>query len=345
MKYIKLFSEHNDYTDYMESENYIAPNLSYCINEHEVHFEEQPRDYSKEYLTIEALENGNVYFYYAEHKSYDTSGDKQTYIEYSKDKGVTWNRTTRTSSDAITITIPMTAGEIVYFRGDNERFVCYNEGTQYDVSRFGSDIRFNVYGNIASLLYAGNFIGQTESANGYEFQYFFSCVGSYQCLVVDASNLVLPFLSFNFQIYSGMFYNSQTLLYAPSLPSTKLSHGCYSEMFRGCTSLTTAPELPATTLAQHCYSSMFCQCSSLTTAPELPAVYVNDGAYTAMFYNCQNLSYIKAMFTERQTTISTFQWVSGVSNTGTFVKNSAAQWSDTSVNGIPTGWTVETASE
>jgi hypothetical protein len=38
-------------------------------------------------------------------------------------------------------------------------------------------------------------------------------------------------------------------------------------------------------------------------------------------------------------------WVKGVASSGTFVKNSAATWDVTGVNGIPSGWTVETADE
>ena len=37
-------------------------------------------------------------------------------------------------------------------------------------------------------------------------------------------------------------------------------------------------------------------------------------------------------------------WVSGVATTGTFVKNSAATWTTTGVNGVPSGWTIQTAS-
>jgi hypothetical protein len=40
----------------------------------------------------------------------------------------------------------------------------------------------------------------------------------------------------------------------------------------------------------------------------------------------------------------TEKWVSGVSATGTFVKNSAAEWDVSGANGIPNNWTVETAS-
>jgi hypothetical protein len=63
-----------------------------------------------------------------------------------------------------------------------------------------------------------------------------------------------------------------------------------------------------------------------------------------MFNGCANLNYIKAMFTTTPSTTYTSGWVNGVAATGMFVKNSAATWTTTGVNGVPTGWTVETAS-
>ena len=51
------------------------------------------------------------------------------------------------------------------------------------------------------------------------------------------------------------------------------------------------------------------------------------------------------MFTTTPSTTYTDSWVDGVSATGTFVKNSAAQWNVRGTSGIPTGWTVETAEE
>jgi hypothetical protein len=115
-------------------------------------------------------------------------------------------------------------------------------------------------------------------------------------------------------------------------------------MLYGCTSLTTAPELPATTLASDCYYQMFYGCTSLTTAPELPATTLVDYCYGHMFNGCTSLNYIKAMFTTTPSDSYTRQWVEGVSSTGTFVKNSAATWDVTGNYGIPSGWTVETAS-
>ena len=144
--------------------------------------------------------------------------------------------------------------------------------------------------------------------------------------------------------YDGMFKGCTSLTTAPELPATTLANYCYGYMFSGCTSLTTALELHATTLAQECCVSMFARCTSLTTAPELPATTLVSNCYNSMFRNCSRLNYIKAMFTTTPSTSYTSNWVNGVASTGTFVKNSTAAWDVTGVNGVPTGWTVETAS-
>jgi hypothetical protein len=88
---------------------------------------------------------------------------------------------------------------------------------------------------------------------------------------------------------------------------------------------------------------MFASCTSLTTAPELPTTTLVNGCYSMMFKDCSSLNYIKAMFTTTPSTTYTSNWVNNVASSGTFVKNSAAQWDVTGDNGIPTNWTVQTA--
>ena len=91
--------------------------------------------------------------------------------------------------------------------------------------------------------------------------------------------------------------------------------------------------------------SMFSNCTRLTTAPELPATTLTGYCYNSMFYGCSSLNYIKALFTTTPATSNnTNNWVQGVAANGTFVKNSAATWTTRGVNGIPNGWTIETAS-
>ena len=137
-----------------------------------------------------------------------------------------------------------------------------------------------------------------------------------------------------------MFGWCASLITAPELPSTVLSAGCYSYMFQWCTGLTAAPELPATELASRCYAYMFEKCTSLVAAPELPATTLARECYLYMFLNCINLNYIKCLAVDNSATDCTFNWVSGVSSTGTFIKNpSMTSWT-TGNKGIPTGWTV-----
>ena len=141
----------------------------------------------------------------------------------------------------------------------------------------------------------------------------------------------------------NMFGSCTSLTTAPELPATTLSGGCYMGMFRECTSLTTAPKLPATMLTSYCYTCMFQGCTSLATAPELPATTLADSCYQYMFEGCNNLNYIKCLATDISATDCTNSWVNQVASTGTFIKHPNMNNWTTSVNGIPSGWTVEDA--
>lgn len=168
--------------------------------------------------------------------------------------------------------------------------------------------------------------------------------------------------------YSTMFKGCTSITSAPELPATTLASGCYSSMFQNCTSLVSAPELPAETLQPSCYGGMFNGCTSLILAPKikaatlatacctamfngcsalesvvLPATILAERCYNTMFYNCTSLTYVKAMFVTEPGSNYTSNWLSNVPAAGTFVKNSAATWNVTGNNGVPDGWTVETA--
>ena len=170
----------------------------------------------------------------------------------------------------------------------------------------------------------------------------------YQAMFQGCTSLTttpeLPATTLANYCYQYMFQGCTSLTTAPELPVTTLKNYCYNGMFKECTSLTTVPELPATTLATNCYYSMFQNCTSLTTAPELPATTLVNYCYQYMFRNCSKLNYIKAMFTTAPSSTYTGNWVNGVAATGTFVKNASASWTITGVHGVPTGWTVQTAS-
>lgn len=142
--------------------------------------------------------------------------------------------------------------------------------------------------------------------------------------------------------------NIMSLIYGDNFEnnSTISSNRTFTNLFRNNNKLTNAKDLvlPTTSLTTGCYQQMFYGCTSLTTAPELPATTLVNSCYDSMFYGCTSLNYVKAMFTTTPSSSYTSNWVSGVSSTGTFVKNSSATWDVTGANGIPSGWTVTTAS-
>lgn len=167
---------------------------------------------------------------------------------------------------------------------------------------------------------------------------------------------MLPATEMKYNSYSHMFNGCKSLKKAPELPATSLAQACYSRMF-GNSGLVEAPELPAMDLEVMCYQYMFEGCTSLEKAPVLPALNLNYWCYEKMFNGCSNLKYIKMMATkamvdtwsgyklvdltsDRMSSYCT-EWVDGVSNSGTFVRNPEATWDLRGVNGIPEGWTIE----
>ena len=248
-------------------------------------------------------------------------------LRYSFDLS-TWTAFTNNSP------VSMSEGQIMYIKGINTAF-----GTSTSVyTKFVMTGTIEAHGNIMSLLYGDNFEGQLVIPASYCFILLF-----YQCAsLVTAPDL--PATTLTERCYYGLFQQCTGLVQPPALPSSTLAPRCYYNMFYGCSALTQAPELPATTMVEYCYTAMFRNCINLTTAPVLPALTLVNRCYNTMFAGCTKLNYIKAMFTTTPGTSYSNSWVNGVSATGTFVKNSAAKWNVTGNNGIPSGWTVQTAS-
>ena len=317
-----------------------------------------PRDYSKEYLTIEAVSDATVLFY-------KNSDNISRTIQYSKDKTNWTSVNFNIFENAPSVNI--TKGEKLYLKGNNSAYCIDYPDNKYCAINISEGVG-NIYGNIMSLIYGDNFYGQTVLDTPYSFVCLFS--PAYYNDIIDASNLILPATTLSTSCYShmfrdctsltsapelpatklashcyaGMFSDCTSLTSAPELPATTLSTSCYSNMFNGCTSLTSAPELPATTLVEDCYWNMFNDCTSLTSAPELPATTLVSSCYQYMFDNCYNLNYIKCLATNNISINTCHNWTNGVASTGTFVKNPNMQSWPTGTDGIPSGWTVQDAS-
>lgn len=218
------------------------------------------------------------------------------------------------------------SGFILYFSGEGEKvyfrhngFTSYYSGSVsgswWNTFRFYGDCE--VGGNIMSLYFGDKFTGQTRFTNE-----------------------GLPYG------FSKLFYNSGWLVSAEKLT---FPHNCfglraYSEMFSGCVHLTTAPSSIQTPPSNYMMYRMFYGCTSLESAPELPYGILGNNAYEEMFKGCTSLNYVKAMLTTTPSSYFTYEWLSGVSASGTFVKNSNASWNVSGTSGVPSGWTVQTES-
>ncbi len=190
-------------------------------------------DYSLDYFTLVAIDD--CYF------CYRCGNSDNGKLSYSTDNGGTWSEFSVQSDEN---SIYVAAGNKILFKGQN--FSAHDNSCgvypTFYVDAGGeitSQQRFNVEGNIMSLLYGDNFIGETELID------------------YNSDNM----------IFTSLFYYVESLISAENLilPATELAKGCYSHMFQGCSSLTTAPVLCATTLAENCYYDMFNGCSSLNS--------------------------------------------------------------------------------
>lgn len=184
------------------------------------------------------------------------------------------------------MSIDVEVGDRVMFKGTNEKYAA----DKNNYSGFeGGTAKYNVEGNIMSLIAGDDFTATTAFSTTFVFCSLFKLSN-----VVSAENLILPV--------------------------TTLTEACYRAMFSMAYYLEVAPALPATTLATDCYWYMFEKCP-ITEAPELPATTLVKGAYGNMFIGCSNLNYIKCLATSITASSCTVNWVSGVSATGTFEKD------------------------
>ena len=165
-----------------------------------------PHDYSHDYFTIEALGPGILSCYISNS------------IYYSLDNGNTW-RTLSSSGD-----IHLNTGDKVLFK---------NNLINHYLSDVYSTCNINVYGNIMSLIYGDNFVGQSIIFARYQFANMFNINTNLK----NASNLILPATTLTESCYKGMFSGCTSLITAPELPATILVDSCYEEMFKGCTNL------------------------------------------------------------------------------------------------------------
>lgn len=186
-------------------------------------------DYSKMYLTIEALSGGTFYV-------------RKANVGYSVNGGA-WETTTGETA------LSLNQGHKVRFKGTDGGKSLFS----------GNTLAFNAYGNIESLEYGDDFEEVTSVKNVSGFAFCFSgCTGLF-----SAENLVLPAATLVNSCYMGMFGGCTNMKDAPAIPATALAEGCCSSMFIACKNLEIGPELNAETLYSSSYGWMFQACNKL----------------------------------------------------------------------------------
>ena len=201
------------------------------------------RDYSSEYMTFEAVEDG-AYLKFDNLNPYPHA--------YFKINDGEWFYKKSSNSQTIIIADNLKKGDKIYVKSNLHFWI--SEGTNDDVFYLRG---LKVYGNIMSLVYGDDFIGKTTIYDR-NFQNLFAHTD-----LTSAKNLILPATTIKLNAYDGMFKGCTLLTAAPELPATTLEGYCYKEMFYNCTSLTKAPVLPATTVPSWGYYGMFKDCSLL----------------------------------------------------------------------------------
>lgn len=229
--------------------------------------EEEETNYADEYFTIVAQEAGQISYSFIE------KNDQHT-LSYKKNNG-SWITVDSSNWD---LNISVQQNDKIYFKGNLDKNVYIKFCEE-------SSTKFNVKGNILSLVYGDNFINKTSLDSTHSWPK----ISFENSQVINASNLILPLITLIEGCYKWMFMNCTSLTTAPELPATELAESCYEGMFMNCTSLTKASNLPVTELAESCYKYMFSSCENLTIASELPATELAKSCYEGMFAGCTSL--------------------------------------------------------
>ena len=212
----KLLNHINTYqseADYQNDKSKDFPNVSYIVENDNVLFVKEKTDYSNDYLTFEAIEDGTFTF----------TGTNSNSLSYSLDDGQTW-----TALASGTASPTVTAGNKIMWKGE------LTPNSSIGIGKFSATANFNIQGNIMSLLFGDDFTNKTDlTGKDYAFYNLFN----QNTNIKSAKNLILPATTLVDWCYASMFNGCTSLETATELPATTLASSCYSGMFHGCSSL------------------------------------------------------------------------------------------------------------
>ena len=306
---------------------------------------EPKKSFEGDYLTFEMISGGTIVY-----NNYKSDG-----ILYYRKNGTEWTEFVTENGSGTTTVYD---GDIIEFKGQtNDRF-----GELYSVNG-----RYNIYGNIMSLIYGDNFQGQKILTKDMMFYHTFSneISNSYPG-AVNAENLILPATTLTSGCYSALFFKNRYLITPPSLIDTALKSNCYDNMFANCASLRSVPKMSIAPQYESCHrmfanctsltdassiiikssinigacQSMFIGCTALVNGPILKASTLYNASYRYMFSGCASLQRVACLATNISEDECLTNWMKGVPSGGVFTKSPNMDAWPTGISGIPDGWTV-----
>lgn len=256
----------------------------------QVYCEYEEHDYGNDYLTFEILSGGDIIF---ETGGFVPGVFNKVDLYYKKNNGnwtlLQYNQNTEHTDVEFGI-ISVNTNDRLLFKANTESYYLTRDSiANYRWHSFRGSARFNVCGNIMSLLHGDNYRNTYYINNNSFRELFRGCTN-----VVSAEHLIFNSINLATSCYYKMFSGCTYLTKAPKqITNENTIMGEYScgEMFNGCTSLVKAPILLSTTLAPRCYESMFNNCTSLVNVNNsLPANELKDSCYRGMFSGCTSLT-------------------------------------------------------
>lgn len=302
MNELRKFKLEPLYQSFKNNENTYL-HTAYVEADNKVHYytDEDVRDYSKEYFTIESLEDGNNVYW---RTTVNNSGLFKT-IEISLDLGKTWNSYRSSFSDNLVATL--NKGDKLWARGTNSAY-----GISTGCSHFELSKEYIVYGNIMSIIDKDNYQNNKTLTTSYPLNRQFQ-----NSQIISAENLILPATTLTMGAYEYMFYNCKKLKIGPKeLVNSSGGNNVYNRMFYECTSLKTSPDIKRNKFESRDCTLMFYNsgieelkiqsditigyqsfyqicyiCNKLKKIPDTLSILVNssDGSFQQAFYNCINL--------------------------------------------------------
>lgn len=309
MKNVKKFDTESAYNAFINTDAFVRPNISLCADTYSIVYNKilpAAHDYSLDYFTLEFLEPGTITL-----ENYWDGYSEAAYlyedgkIYYSLNNGSTWNYFEYdydlNDGDGAYVPVSVQAGDKLIMKAIR---IAWNAAESTAGFKIASTCDFNACGNIMSLIWGDDFIGQTDFKNNYD-------------VPEDGESDARGYMAF-----SNLFNGNTNLINAENLilPATTLCEDFGSE-----------------------YEYMFNECTSLLSAPILISPKLSPYAYNNMFNGCSSLTKIICLATDISASDCTTNWVDGVAASGTFTKAASMNNWTTGTSGIPEGWTIQNA--